>query len=86
MNKLIYRGYNITEKNGVYSCEDLELSDLTEDQIYKEIDQHKSDELSDRKERAMESGMMHGIGAHNEIMGSDCDNDSYCAEDHMPDN
>jgi hypothetical protein len=39
MNKLIYRGYNITEQNGVYSCEDLELSDLTEDQIYKKIDQ-----------------------------------------------
>ena len=86
MNKLIYRGYNITEQGGVYSCEDLELSDLTEDQIYKEIDQHKSDELSDRKERAMEEGMLQGIGAYNEIMGSDCDNDSHCAEDHMPDN
>ena len=56
MNKLIYRGYNITEKNGVYSCEDLELSDLTEDQIYKEIDQHKKElaEINENNEPASE--------------------------------
>ena len=56
MNKLIYRGYNITEQNGVYSCEDPNIKAASEDQIYKKIDQHKKElaKINENNEPASE--------------------------------